>query len=223
MLEKDLILELFLKYIKKTKKSEFYSKDNFTPFNLIRYYFKEMEELPFEKIANNYRRKYLINENFIENVHTKEERAGLREVYDYVLSNGWKRFRNIYVILKLHSLLYSKVAEECRSFGGSFRQANAMIADSDVETTRYEMIGKEIQALYGVYDNLLKVGEAISINKDEEQLMKYLEECIRLKCRLVEIHPFADGNGRTCRAFLNILFRNVGLPPVYIEKGEKDE
>jgi Fic family protein len=38
----------------------------------------------------------------------------------------------------------------------------------------------------------------------------------------MRIHPFADGNGRCSRAFLNWLLRLKGLPPIYIKHKEKE-
>ena len=35
--------------------------------------------------------------------------------------------------------------------------------------------------------------------------------------RLTVIHPFSDGNGRTSRAFMNLLLVRNGIPPIFIE------
>lgn len=212
----------FLDYYSKIVKKNNKNNDN-TPINLIRTYFLYMEHMPFEKIADNYRRKYVLNENKLESVHKQSEREGLRLVFDYVLSDEWKNFSNIYVILKIHSLLYSKVPHP--EFGGKFRSANACIAESDIKTSDYSNITSDIAALYPIYDQLLKDSKTILENKDkqDELLFPYINRAIELKCRLVEIHPFADGNGRTCRALLNILFRSIGLPPIYVKNSEKEE
>ena len=79
--------------------------------------------------------------------------------------------------------------------------------------------------LYSTYDKLLKDAEELINNKEnqDELLFSYIDRAIELKCRLIEIHPFPDGNGRSCRALLNILFRSIGLPPIYIKNSEKDE
>ncbi|MBQ2205320.1 MAG: Fic family protein [Lachnospiraceae bacterium] len=35
--------------------------------------------------------------------------------------------------------------------------------------------------------------------------------------RITQIHPFPDGNGRTSRAFMNILLLHIGLLPIFVE------
>lgn len=59
--------------------------------------------------------------------------------------------------------------------------------------------------------------------EDYSDINLFVRECIKLKCKLIEIHPFADGNGRTTRCFINKLFEMAGIPPVYISKKEKQE
>ena len=39
--------------------------------------------------------------------------------------------------------------------------------------------------------------------------------------QLVDIHPFADGNGRTSRLLMNVLLMNGGLPPVTIDPADR--
>ena len=56
-----------------------------------------------------------------------------------------------------------------------------------------------------------------------ELLMDYIDRAIEIKCKLIEIHPFEDGNGRTFRALVNLLFRKINLPPIYVRKLEKRE
>lgn len=219
---KEFLEVSFLDYYSKISKKNLKNNDN-TPINLIKTYFLYMDHMPFDKIADNYRRKYVLNENKLESVHNHSEREGLRMVFDYVLSDEWKNFSNIYVILNIHSKLYSKVPHP--EFGGKFRTANACIAESDIKTSDFADISKNIAALYPVYDQLLKDAQKLLIDKknNEDLLLPYIDRAIELKCKLVEIHPFPDGNGRTCRALLNILFRSIGLPPIYVKNSEKDE
>ena len=42
-------------------------------------------------------------------------------------------------------------------------------------------------------------------------------------CTIIRIQPFANGNKRSTRAFINLLFRLANIPPVYIENKERDK
>ena len=50
-----------------------------------------------------------------------------------------------------------------------------------------------------------------------------IKEIVKIHHRLTVIHPFADGNGRTSRAFMNLMLTRYGLPPIYITTDKKDE
>ena len=56
-----------------------------------------------------------------------------------------------------------------------------------------------------------------------EDIIDYIDNAVELSCKLIKIHPFYDGNGRSTRALLNIYFKMAGIPPVYVTYKERDE
>ena len=54
-------------------------------------------------------------------------------------------------------------------------------------------------------------------------IISYISYCVREMCKMVYYQPFMDGNKRTARALLNLMFKARGLPPVYIKSKERDE
>jgi Fic family protein len=52
---------------------------------------------------------------------------------------------------------------------------------------------------------------------------EYIRRSTEIHHRITVIHPFGDGNGRTSRAFLNLMLIRHGLPPIYIRTKQKDE
>ena len=70
---------------------------------------------------------------------------------------------------------------------------------------------------------LIKNGTKLKNTSSLDKLFEYITQCVMLKCKLIKVHPFQDGNGRTIRCFLNRLFEIAGIPPVYIKEGERTE
>ena len=60
------------------------------------------------------------------------------------------------------------------------------------------------------------------IEENEDNILEYINKCLELKSRLIEIHPFRDGNGRTMRALTNLLFKLANIPPIYVKLSERD-
>lgn len=56
----------------------------------------------------------------------------------------------------------------------------------------------------------------------EMSTSEYIESVLRIHYRLTVIHAFGDGNGRTARAFTNMLFVRKGLPPVLFRSTTKN-
>jgi Fic family protein len=54
-------------------------------------------------------------------------------------------------------------------------------------------------------------------------LSEFIEGIVKTHHRLTVIHPFGDGNGRTLRAFLNMILVRNQVSPLYIKADEKDE
>lgn len=117
--------------------------------------------------------------------------------------------------------MYSLV--EHPEFGGSFRTSPAHLSGAPINLTSPENISKEIQELYIESVMLTKKGLSISQGAKPEEILAYIDECIRLNCKIIKIHPFADGNGRSARALLNLYFKMAGIPPVYVKASEREE
>ena len=70
-------------------------------------------------------------------------------------------------------------------------------------------LDKEIKTLMDEYEEL--------------PLSKYVERVIQIHHRMTVIHAFRDGNGRTTRAFANMLLLKRNVSPVFFRDKEKDE
>ena len=58
---------------------------------------------------------------------------------------------------------------------------------------------------------------------DDFSVLDYINSCIYITTELIKAQPFADGNKRTFRSLLNLMFKKQNLPPVYIKTKERAE
>ena len=56
-----------------------------------------------------------------------------------------------------------------------------------------------------------------------DAMLAYLDATVVLGCKMIRIHPYSDGNGRTIRGFINKMLEDVGFPPIYIKATERTE
>ncbi|MDR3180004.1 MAG: Fic family protein [Holosporaceae bacterium] len=125
------------------------------------------------------------------------------EAFDYIVSlvnQGKMNYED--VILKIHSLILNGIDDNNR---GRYRNVRVRIAGADV-----------------VLPNPLKVPDlmrnyAEKLDKKQDNLLKAFEA----HYKLVEIHPFIDGNGRTARLLMNLILMRAGYLPVIIPPIER--
>jgi Fic family protein len=121
---------------------------------------------------------------------------------DYVLKEAEnKEPLNELVILKTHELLTHGILEPTES--GIYRNRRVFITGSS-----------------HVPPNPLKVPDLMTdlINwyKEQKRLLHPIELAAEFHYKLVSIHPFLDGNGRTSRLMMNYILINNDFPPTVI-------
>ena len=97
-------------------------------------------------------------------------------------------------ILKLHKILYSNIDE---TNSGKYRNCNVLITGSEYELPKYNVVPKLMKEFCS----------NIELNKEK---MHSVEFAAWLHERLVSIHPFIDGNGRTARLLMNLALLQSG-------------
>lgn len=219
----------FNMYQERKKDGVLYSDNDKFPRWLIELYYSRFERTEMTNIFDAYKENYLLlnsksvkNENEVENVHSEPERLGLSVVYDAIQNNDINvQSLGIYSLAVLHQLLYSLAPHP--EFGGQFRTDPAHLHNSPVELCAPGDIAIEISKLYMPVKDLINKGLAVSNNNDYSDIIEYIDNCVKLHCELIQIHPFPDGNGRTTRALMNALFKIANIPPVYVKPSEKIE
>ncbi|MFH1846527.1 MAG: Fic family protein [Candidatus Omnitrophota bacterium] len=106
---------------------------------------------------------------------------------------------------QIHSLILNKIDDE---EAGKYRNVKVFISGS--KHVFPEAV--EMSALMSDLDKWLRV-------KDRKQnIVEYAAEA---HFKLVDIHPFIDGNGRTARLLMNLILMKYGFPPAVILKVDR--
>ena len=217
----ELMVTTFLGYKYRKQHDLLYSQDAIIPSSLIKmYYSGNVKRLDVNAISKRFVERYVENESFIEGVHDKCEIEGLGVMYDRMHKMSEDEFE-LFSIIDLHRGLYSK--SDNPDYGGKLRNSQAYLKGSQIDLSEPYDIFTDLLNLEDVFNNLKTFAIQMRETQDYSEIKTFVKECLKLKCKLIKIHPFADGNGRTTRCFINKLFEFAGIPPVYINKNEKTE
>ena len=216
-----IVVTSFLGYKYRKSHDMLYSRDARVPISLIKmYYSGDYKRLDSKLITKGFVEKYIKNESAIENVHDKDEITGLAVMYENMAKLDFDDFE-LFSLGSMHRDLYSKCPYP--EAGGKFRNRDVYLPGSGCDLTNYSCIFDELCKREDEVKLIKMMAKLMKDNDDYKAIFKYVSRCIKLKCALIKIHPFDDGNGRTIRCFINKLFIEAGIPPVYIRVDEKKE
>lgn len=220
-----LIRESFLGYKYRKQVGKLYDSDSEIPDKLIAsYYGLNPDEASFDTMKKAFVTHYIRNESEIEgisDIHDKEEIEGLAAMYDYIHSDEVNYMFDVYTLKELHAKLFSFAQHP--EFGGDFRTFDVFLPGTGTELSSWYNIHRDLEEIDKEVQKLVAAAPLIRAHDSMESLFAYIDRCIEVKCRLIKVHPFSDGNGRTIRGFTNKLFEDIGLPPVYIKANERTE
>lgn len=217
----EIIVNSFLGYKYRKDHGILYSVDSKVPISLIKlYYSPDNNRTDFDILKRSFIKKYIKSESELEGIHDCLEVEGLASMYEYAHSIPRKEFE-MFSLVTLHRQLYSKCPYP--EAGGRFRNRNVYLPGTGTETCDYSDIFDQILLLEDAVTNLMSAATQMRETNDYSHIFEFVNTCLMLKCRLIKIHPFDDGNGRTVRCFINRIFEEAGIPPVYIKANERTE
>lgn len=124
-------------------------------------------------------------------------------------------------LLELHEKIYENT--EFKEYSCYFRNDDRYLPGTGTEICEWSLIGETLKLLDIDFQKLLVEAERVKVSDNVEDRLKFIDECVVLKCKLIKVHPFFDGNGRTIRGLINVLFEHADLPPIYIKENERTE
>ena len=222
-----IIKETFLGYKYRKLNHILYNQDQDIPTKLITlYYGLNDDRVPFNTLKKMFVSHYINQESKLEGIdvkskHSRAEVEGLGKMYEYIHSDDINYMFDVYTLKEIHKQLYSLT--DYPEYGGTFRNSQVYIKNRKLEICDWWNIREELEKVDVEIQKLRKEAEEIKKFESTERLLEYLDKCIKIQNKLLVIHPFSDGNGRTIRGFTNKLLEDAGLPPIYIKASEKDE
>lgn len=197
------------------------------PTELIKmYYDLNPTEVVFDNLKKSFIKKYVINESALEGVndltlHGKEEIEGFKEMYIFMHSLEFNDEFDIFSLKDLNAKLFS--CTPYPEFGGNFRREFAHLSGVKSDLCDWSYIYQRLLELDSDVSTLRDLSPIIKNSCNAEARIVYLDKCVELGCKLIKVHPFSDGNGRTIRCFINKLLEDVGFPSVYVKSQEREE
>lgn len=217
-----IIRESFLGYKWRRERGKLYGVDQDLPTKLIRIYYElSQDDITFDKLKKAFVKRYIKNESRLENVHSEDEVKGLEKMYECVHSDEIEEMFDVYTLLDLHRALFSYAPFS--EYAGVIRNHPVYLPGSGTDLCDWRYIIRELNSIDEDVLYLRSIAPEIKALRDTTQMLAYLDCCVEVNCRLIKVHPFRDGNGRTVRAFTNKLLEDVGLPPIYIREKERSE
>lgn len=110
-------------------------------------------------------------------------------------------------IFGIHSLVLENIESE---FTGRYRNGQVRILGANFIPPSFIKVSSLVKELVTYTNN----------NPDK---LSHVELITRFHHRFVWIHPFFDGNGRTARLLMNLLFMKFGYPPAIILKNNRNQ
>jgi fido (protein-threonine AMPylation protein) len=110
-------------------------------------------------------------------------------------------------MFEIHRHLYGA----CGSNAALLRRTTVRLYAAQVTKLRPALIRLALAEL----DGLIESVDTKARNWNQE---KQIDLAATIFCRIIEIHPFPDGNGRTARMFVNLIMRRIGRNYIVIPK-----
>jgi Fic family protein len=139
-----------------------------------------------------------------DHLEAKDHHAALEYLYD-LIDKDKKHTISEMLIRNLHQII---IQETDKEWAGRYRNANVIIGGAEHTPSDALQVPQKMRDLI------------IWLNSQKGKT-NIIELAALLHHKLVYIHPFFDGNGRTARLTMNLLLMQAGYPLVIILKNDR--
>lgn len=141
-----------------------------------------------------------------DHLEAKDHHEALEMVYE-LISHDAKPTLSEHLVRTLHQLVVKKTDEE---YAGKYRTSNVFIGGADHIPPDALQVPANMKKLMAWFAK-------------EQKRLHPIELAALLHHRLVYIHPFFDGNGRTARLVMNVILMRDGYPLAVILKNDRQK
>jgi len=205
------------KYIENEAKVEYNDEDQKLEYIGLGYMYDYIQQFDtsnteFNLFIETMKLHKLLYKAFDDN--NKEEREATYIKYQEELAQA-KKNKDLAEYKRVSELIKG-FSQSSSSFGGSLRtnEVDLKGVDFHVPTAR------EASEFLNSFLNLEKRIEYQNL-LSSTNTFGYIEYCVKIAVDIIKYQPFENGNKRTARALLNLMFKNKNIPPVYITKKER--
>lgn len=139
-----------------------------------------------------------------DHLEAKDHHEALGYIYELVQPQKKPTFSEK-LIRTTHQLVVKKTDEE---WAGQYRNSNVIIGGADHEPPDAIFVPGQMRDLINWY-------------RKKQKTLHSIELAALFHHRLVYIHPFFDGNGRTARLIMNIFLMRKGYPLAVVLKNDR--
>ncbi|MFA5247711.1 MAG: Fic family protein [Patescibacteria group bacterium] len=139
-----------------------------------------------------------------DHLEAKDHHAALEYLYD-LIDNDKKHTVSEMLIKNLHQIILQETDKE---WAGRYRNANVIIGGADHTPPDALQVPNKMRDL-------------VAWLNSQKSKLNIVELSALLHHKLVHIHPFFDGNGRTARLTMNLFLMQAGYPLVVIMKTDR--
>ena len=139
-----------------------------------------------------------------DHLEAKDHHAALEYLYD-LIDKDKKNTISEMLIRNLHQIIIQKTDKE---WAGRYRNTNVIIGGAKHTPPDALQVPQKMKDL-------------INWLKAQKNKINIIELSALLHHKLVHVHPFFDGNGRTARLTMNLLLMQAGYPLVIILKNDR--
>lgn len=114
------------------------------------------------------------------------------------------------ILKEVHYIVLKETVKYGNQYAGTYRSLPVEISGSEFKPPQPYLIQPRMGELFNWYNE----------NKDK---LHPVEIAALFHFKLVTIHPFIDGNGRTARLMMNFILMQNGYPPAIVKADDKDK